>query len=56
MPAVPLDPVACIAQNLQQERLIRGLTLAGLGAFIVLSLRRERRQNRAVRPTATGTR
>lgn len=30
MPAVPLDPVACIAQNLQQERLIRELTLAGL--------------------------
>ncbi|MDQ2184058.1 methyltransferase domain-containing protein [Alcaligenaceae bacterium A4P071] len=30
MPAVPLDPVACIAHNLQQERLRRGLTLTGL--------------------------
>lgn len=31
-------------------------TLAGLGAFILLALRRERRQNSAVHPTATGIR
>ena len=32
------------------------LTLAGLGAFILMTLRRERRQGSAVRPTATGIR
>ena len=32
------------------------LTLAGMGAFILLNLRRERRQGKAVGKTATGTR
>jgi protein SCO1/2 len=32
------------------------LTVVGLGAFVVMSLRRERRQARAVQTTATGTR
>ena len=37
-------------------RLAGLLTLAGLGAFLFVHLRRERRQNRAVASTATGTR
>jgi protein SCO1/2 len=37
-------------------RLAGILTLAGLGAFLVVHLRRERRQNTAVASTATGTR
>lgn len=37
-------------------RLAGLLTLAGLGAFLFVHLRRERRQNSAVAPTATGTR
>jgi protein SCO1/2 len=37
-------------------RLGGALTLGGLGAFVFLSLRRERRRKRTVRPTATGTR
>lgn len=37
-------------------RLAGLLTLGGLGAFLVVHLRRERRQNRAVASTATGTR
>jgi len=37
-------------------RLAGALTVAGLGAFILLALRRERRQDSAVGPTATGTR
>jgi protein SCO1 len=37
-------------------RLAGLLTLGGLGAFIVVTLRRERRQDSAVKPTATGTR
>jgi hypothetical protein len=37
-------------------RLAGLLTVGGLGTFIVMTLRRERRQGRAVAPTATGTR
>ncbi|MCR4375018.1 MAG: SCO family protein, partial [Acidobacteria bacterium] len=37
-------------------RLAGVLTLAGLGAFLFIHLRRERRQRRAVASTATGTR
>jgi protein SCO1/2 len=37
-------------------RLVGILTLGALGAFITVTLRRERRQDKAVKPTATGTR
>jgi len=37
-------------------RLAGLLTVCALGAFIILSVRRERRQHHAVTPTATGTR
>ena len=37
-------------------RLAGALTVGGLGVFILLALRRERRQHSAVGPTATGTR
>jgi hypothetical protein len=32
------------------------MTIAGLGTFILVNLRRDRRQDSAVKPTATGTR
>ena len=37
-------------------RLAGALTVAALGAFIFVTLRRERRQDSAVKPTATGIR
>jgi protein SCO1/2 len=37
-------------------RVAGALTVAGLGAFIFVTLRRERRQDSAVKPTATGIR
>jgi protein SCO1/2 len=37
-------------------RVAGALTLGGLGAFIVVTLRRERRQDKAGKSTATGTR